>query len=104
MVDKSTLKLKDRISGKHKKVFDRLKESPKNIKFKDLQGLIEALGGVNQGLRKSSHFAYILTNSTGDSRFINFAKEHPGNSVKNNYLRDCRRALVELEELENDET
>ncbi len=77
------------MSGKHKRTFDAIFETPvrSNIKWKDIEKLVENLGGVVKE-RAGSRVGLIL-----NGVFAVFHRPHPGNETDKGAVKDMRDFL-----------
>ena len=81
------------MSSKHKRTYDAIFENPvrSNIKWKDIEKLIENLGGLIEE-RRGSRVGLILNGVVAV-----FHRPHPGNETDKGAVKDMRDFLTNAE-------
>lgn len=85
--------------GVAKKLYDKIKGNPKNVKFEDIEKLLVVHGGFRKREAKGSHAVYKHDSLTGIKEYITIPRAKP---VKSIYIKKALllfEKVVDIEEL-----
>lgn len=88
--------------SKYKKALERLKAIPKDYTYDELKYILEHLGfrECNKGKTSGSSVSFIREK---DNRMFVFHKPHPGNIVKQCYLKVLLKLLKDIGEVDDEQ-